>query len=250
MQSGSEASEEPDDSCDDPEIVKHMVDFFYLHDYLPSPEVEATASPSDSETEIQIVDFGPTARRRVPKKHVRAGSPVGESLTTIAPEAPTPETTVATPPSVHIVEHAKVFAIAVKYQVDGLRDLATAKFKHSVRASWDHDDFAHAISIVYTSTADNVPQLRDIVVDVIHDHFDTLKHKAEFESVVTSIPALAYALLKRVGTISGCTNGHKGQGATKYCMSCYTKFDICAACKPWKWCPCCKGNIDRLLSTA
>ena len=237
-----------------------MVEFFYHLDYFPNgecplPEAEddATATLSDSETEIQCFETGPTARRRVPKKRfraTRANSPVEESLTPIAPQAPTLETasaSVASPPSVYIIEHAKVFAMAVKYQVDGLRDLATVKFEQSVKASWNHDDFAHAVSVIYNSTADNVPQLRNIVVDVIHDHFDTLKHKAEFETVVTSIPALAYTLLKRVGTISGCTNGHKGQRATKFRMLCYTNFDICTGCKPWKFCPCCKGHFDGIL---
>jgi hypothetical protein len=231
-----------------------MVDFFYHLDYLPLPEVEAITSPSDSETEIEFVHSGPSERmRRVPKKKVQVGVLDGESLATIAPEVPAPEPvpdSVAAPQPVYIIEHAKVFAIAVKYQVDGLRNLAAMKFKQSVRASWDHDDFAHAISIVYNSTADNVSQLRDITIDIIHDHFDALKHKAEFESAVSSIPALAYALLKRVGTISGCTNGHKGERATKFCMGCYTTFDICAACKKWKWCPLCKKILDGLGSGA
>ena len=39
----------------------------------------------------------------------------------------------AKPPShAYIIEHAKVFAIAVNYQIDGLRNLAASKYKKAV----------------------------------------------------------------------------------------------------------------------
>lgn len=230
-----------------------MVEFFYHLDYLrttqpPSPEL------SDSEPEPELRrPFDTSGRRLVPQVRIRFDPPVGESLSQSAGGIPTPETapaSVAPPLSVHIIEHAKVFAIAVKYQVNGLRKLATSKFKQAARVSWDHDDFTQAISVVYNSTADDVPELRNIFIDVIHDRFDTLKQKSEFEAVVTSIPALAFTLLKRVGTISGCANGHKGKGTTKFCMGCHTQFDICTACRPWTWCPCCQVKIDGMFSRA
>jgi hypothetical protein len=75
---------------------------------------------------------------------------------------------------VHLIEHAKVFAIAIKYQADGLLELAVTRFKESMAIHWDHEDFAHAVHIVYHSTADDVMDLRTIVADTIHAHFDQL----------------------------------------------------------------------------
>lgn len=99
-----------------------------------------------------------------------------------------------------MLEHAKVFAMVVKYQVNGLRDLAVSKFAQAVKAGWDHENFANTIFTVYNSTTDDVKELREIVADTIFTHFDTLKKKEEIEAVVSSIGSLAYSLLKRSGT--------------------------------------------------
>jgi hypothetical protein len=196
-----------------------MVYFFYHFDYLPdaeppSPTVEDTATASDD-----------------------------EPITTQGSASATVQASVASPPRVHIIEHARVFAMAVKYQVDGLRALAAAKFKQSVKAHYTHDDFIHAISVVHTSTAEDVKELRNIVGDTIHDHYDTLDLDPEFGDVVCGIPRLAYGLLSRVGTISGCANGHSGLMNTETCKHCHTKYDFCESCPTWIWCPGCGNKL-------
>lgn len=155
----------------------------------------------------------------------------------------TASASVTSQPQVHILVHARVFAMAVKYQVDGLRELAAAKFKESVKAHWSHDEFVHAISVVHTSTADDVKVLRNIVADTIHDHFDELKLDENFETAVCGMPALAYELLSRVGTISGCTNGHSGLMRTEVCRQCHSEFDACEYCPTWVWCPGCGTKL-------
>jgi len=85
----------------------------------------------------------------------------------------------------------------VKYQIDGLRDLAASKYKHVVTTCWNHEDFAHSVHVAFTSTVEEVTQLREIISDILHQHFDDLKDKAEIETVVCNIPRLAFALLKR-----------------------------------------------------
>jgi hypothetical protein len=247
IQSDSGASEEADDSCDDPEIVKLMMEFFYHLDYLPNGEPPSPdLSDSEPELEWKRYAFGPAAKRAVLKKKVRAASPVNESPSATAPQSPTlaaSSASVASQKRVYIIEHAKVFAMAVKYQVDGLRRLAAAKFKRSARANWNHDDFAHAISVVHNSTADDVPQLRKIVGDIIYEHFDTLKHKADIDALIRSIPLLAYGMLSRAGTIAGCANGHSGQMTATMCRYCQSKFDICEGCPAWTSCPCCREDM-------
>lgn len=114
------------------------------------------------------------------------------------------------PSRVYMIEHAKVFAIAVKFQIDGLRDLAALKFKQAATAYWSHDDFAHSVHIVFNSTAEEVTQLREIVSDILHQHFDDLEAKPEVEAVVCNTPRLAYALLKR--SRAGGKNGGFGFG--------------------------------------
>jgi hypothetical protein len=96
-----------------------------------------------------------------------------------------------------IIEHAKVFAIAVKYQINGLRDFAASKFKDAATAYWKHDDFAHSFYIAYGSTPEEVTELRETVLDIAHQHLDDLEHEPKFETAFCNIPGLAFALLKR-----------------------------------------------------
>ena len=111
---------EGDDVCDEPEIVKLMVEYFYHFDYLR--DTESLPEPSQSSA--------PTAR---PPSHG------------------------------YIIEHAKAFAIAVKYQIDGLRDLAASKYKEAVTTCWNHEDFAHSVFVAFNSTVEEVTQLREII---------------------------------------------------------------------------------------
>lgn len=121
--------------------------------------------------------------------------------------------------------------MAVKYQVNGLCDLAALKFKQSAMADRDHDDFAYAIAIVYNSTAEHILQLREIVADTIHEHFDVLKHKAPIETVVCDIPHLSYDLLKRDEVRTSCSYGHRQKFFVVECLCCEYKVDACDACK-------------------
>ena len=124
---------------------------------------------------------------------------------------------------VYLIEHAKVFAIAVKYQIDGLRDLAASKFEDAATAHWKHDDFAHAVHVAFNSTAEEVTQLREVVSDILHQHFDVLKDKPEVETVVCNIPRLAYALLKRSragGKIESLETGEQSQFTESTCDDC------------------------------
>ena len=112
------------------------------------------------------------------------------------------------PPNVknRIIEHAKVFAMAVKYQADGLRELAAAKFKTAVTTEgyWAHEDFPSAISIIYTSTSDDVLDLRQVVEDVLHRHFNTLKANEDMVAIIRGIEGLTYSLLDR-RSMSACS---------------------------------------------
>lgn len=137
------------------------------------------------------------------------------NLSRFSPRAP------ELPSNVYVIEHAKVFAIAVKYQIDGLRDLAASKFKEAATSYWNHDDFAHSIHIAFNSTAEEVTQLRKVVSDILHKHFDDLEDKPEVEAVVCNIPRLAYALLKR--SRAGGKNGSTAKGSYD-CIGCGGQF--------------------------
>ncbi|KAK4950766.1 hypothetical protein LTR10_010759 [Elasticomyces elasticus] len=97
--------------------------------------------------------------------------------------------------------HAKVYAVAVKYQVLSLQELATRKFIAAVAANWNHDSFPEAAHIVYTTTPDENRALRSEVVKTLLQH-RSLLDKPAVEGLVCGISGLAFELLKgsRQGT--------------------------------------------------
>ena len=232
-----------------------MFHYFYHLDYLPDaelpqPTMEAAATATDQKTEDLVSD----------KESMPA------SLTTEAPTPTTVSSSVTSQPRVYIIEHTKVFAIAVKYQVEGLRNLAIAKFKQSAKTHWDHEDFVHAIAIVHDPKLDDVPQLRVIVADILYEHFGAMKHRAEIETLICKTPSLSYAMFKRLKLLrpvktdshstmattnhvfsfepgSACIDGHSGEMSITVCQACHTKFDICEACQSWRWYPSCGKDM-------
>lgn len=158
-----------------------MVEYFYHFDYL---------------RDLSQVQSNETEGAR-PSKKSKTGLKTRAETTSVA--RPTSGNSNSQPLAerVFMIEHAKVFAMAVKYQVDGLKSLALAKFISSVTSHWNHEDFAHTIFVAFNSTAEDVTQLRDVVNNVLHEHFDELQNKAEIETVVCRLPRLTYGLLKR-----------------------------------------------------
>jgi hypothetical protein len=135
-----------------------------------------------------------------------------------------------------IITHASMFGLAVKYQVKELQHFAKCSFRHAAQTAWDSGAFLEAIDIAFTSTPEDVSDLRDIALDTIYDHFQTMMDKPEIEELCASHPKLTYGLLKRntdysqrylEATESECAVCHKTKrdarfspGLPKICVQC------------------------------
>ena len=106
-------------------------------------------------------------------------------------------------------EKQQLIIRTVKYQIAALKDLAAAKFQDAVKLNCNHDSFAEATYIVYTSTSDDETQLRECVEDAL-SKYDSLLDKPEVETVVREINELAFRLLKKA----------RSKSATACCLSC------------------------------
>lgn len=161
-----------------------MVQYFYHFDY-PNPSTAKTPAAK------QLPDAQSTLRDLLKMASEASNEKGHPSTDTTNPPA-------AKPPN-FLVGHVKVFAIAVKYQVDGLRHLAASKFKHETThgEAWKDEEFAQAISLVYSSTPDEVQELRVLAEEVLHAHFEELKHNKGIEEFMCNHPSLTFKLLKR-----------------------------------------------------
>jgi hypothetical protein len=140
-----------DEECDDPEIIKLMISSFYHLEYTCDTFLPANQTNKLHASSVQ--------------------TPTGSV------------------PSV--LTHAKVFAAAVKYQADGLREFAAEKLANTIRFFWNDKVFAEVITVVFYSTPEDVSTLRDIVIDTLYSHLDALKDKKDIQTVLSEIPRLA-----------------------------------------------------------
>jgi hypothetical protein len=203
-----EDDSDDEDACDDPEIFKLMIEYIYHFDYLRG------------------IDFGPAEN----KKRAQTGKPATSALG----DAAHPPQDLQT----WILEHAKVFAMAVKYRVAGLGGLAAAKFKEAVTVYWENPNFTCAISVVHHSTREEVTQLRDMVADILHAHTDVFKKDEHIEQLVYRIAGLAPALLKRsrhevkrTHDSANCISQHgKYLKRAHMCNTCKEEYLACSFC--------------------
>ncbi|KAF2004173.1 hypothetical protein P154DRAFT_552284 [Amniculicola lignicola CBS 123094] len=98
--------------------------------------------------------------------------------------------------------NAKLYEIADKYQVTGLKDLVKTKFTLACQHFWNTPSFPVAAHHVFTSTPDEDKGLRDIICNTISTHMQLL-NKPEIEAVMTECNGLAFGLLKQKSEAQG-----------------------------------------------
>ncbi|RYP10046.1 hypothetical protein DL764_000904 [Monosporascus ibericus] len=93
-----------------------------------------------------------------------------------------------------LVAHAKVYILADKCLISGLKALALRKFATSVREHIDVDDFVHAMQEVYNFTLENDKGLRDVIVSTLCKRRYLLDQK-EVQVVLKDLGAVTYDLV-------------------------------------------------------
>lgn len=97
-----------------------------------------------------------------------------------------------TPP---LVIHARVYALAEKYGIYGLKTLAREKFESLVSDKWDESDFLEATEEVYTTTVDNDRGLRNIILQSFRK-WPELASSPDVQNTVQHVPPLAFDLYR------------------------------------------------------
>jgi hypothetical protein len=97
----------------------------------------------------------------------------------------------------YLLTHARVYAIAEKYGIKGLKTLARSKFAAQIAQHFCSNEFAPSLAEVYESTVDSDRGLRDIVIQTFRSHPD-IATRDDVEDVVRQTPGLAWELF-RVG---------------------------------------------------
>ncbi|KAI1565505.1 hypothetical protein Ptr902_00404 [Pyrenophora tritici-repentis] len=95
----------------------------------------------------------------------------------------------------HLVTHAKVYAIAEKYGIAGLKALARSKFADQIELHLNSVEFPEACQEAYESTFHTDRGLRDIIVQTFRAN-PSLSLRPDVEMVVRETPGLAFELFR------------------------------------------------------
>ncbi|KAF2085501.1 hypothetical protein K490DRAFT_67657 [Saccharata proteae CBS 121410] len=222
-------------SEDDAEAVEHMIHYFYHLDYLSKAKSRRSTAPSSPMSPTSPV-IRRTSRRRPKKLNLAlVEDPLlaQAALSPIAIATPqTPPSPIASPVTMdakipphdwvedspdddvdssdydddeaecdadqpHLVLHAKVYAIAEKYGITGLKALAKRKYAAQLEQHWIDAEFADSIQEVYETTIDTDRGLRDLVIQAFREHPELARRK-DVEFIVKDTPGIAWELF-RVG---------------------------------------------------
>ncbi|ORY18152.1 hypothetical protein BCR34DRAFT_360429 [Clohesyomyces aquaticus] len=213
---------------DDPEAVEHMVNYLYHLDYLKKPLSRRSSQRSSRPS-------SPTSRRQRSKKlnlaliedpllatmaaaNQSARDPMtppdeqanhfDDSLDSAKfPDTPLEEAfqedpfeAVETEPETavekaHLLTHAKVYAIAEKYAISGLKALARKKFAQQIEVHLSSPEFPEACQEAYETTVDSDRGLRDVIIQTFRANPDLTLRK-DVELAVRETPSLAFELFR------------------------------------------------------
>ncbi|KAF2440001.1 hypothetical protein P171DRAFT_116216 [Karstenula rhodostoma CBS 690.94] len=217
-------------SQDDPEAVEHMVHYFYHLDYLNKPLSRRSSQRSARSTSPRTPCF-PTRRRSKKSKLALIEDPLLAMLSaaTPAPSVPRmeqpddqdildvsaklPDTPMqdqftddpfeyvyntepkADVEQTHLVTHAKVYAIAEKYGIVGLKSLSRKKFSDQIQTHLDSEELPEACQEAYESTVDTDRGLRDIIIQAFRSN-PGLSSRKDVEVILRETPGLAFELFR------------------------------------------------------
>jgi hypothetical protein len=172
-----------EDSNEDPLKLLGTNETAQMHDIAPA-EAEWEEEPTDAPGD-EIWGFG-TKKSKKDKKKKKSRPWTDEAM----PDNYS-DVGIAVP---NLIVHAQVYALAEKYSVDGLKELALEKFEKEVESHWNTDDFLQAAEVVYTSTVESDRGMRDIVLRTFYRHHSLLG-KREGKDVVKNVENIAYDLV-------------------------------------------------------
>jgi len=211
-------------SEDDAEAVEHMIHYFYHMDYLSKKPLSRRSSQRSNQ---------PTSLRRkqTPSRKLTldpSEDPLLALVAAAAPLTPPPNEPTfqnvdasaklaATPmvdqiledddlesvesepeseiQSAHLVAHAKVYAIAEKYGIAGLKALARSKFVDQINLHLASPEFPEACQEAYESTFHSDRGLRDVIIQAFRAN-PSLSLRPDVEMMVRETPGLAFELFR------------------------------------------------------
>ena len=113
-----------------------------------------------------------------------------------------PEFNNVTLDELELLKHPRVWSLADRFGIDGLKELACAKFRSQLQQLWTSDTLPDCIREVYRTTPENNNQLRGAVMGVVKEHYKDLYQKASFQEVYCEVNEFTKDLVKLLVELS------------------------------------------------
>jgi len=157
--------------------------------YTPDTPVSPVTPPKDGSESLDSstkVPRSPTRRRAQTPPLIQDGESDDESYDE---EEDLPED------QANLMIHARVYALAEKYDIPSLKHIAKQKLEMAMACNYDSPDLPLAIEEVYCSTIDTDRGLRDIVCEAFRCH-PQLASTPDVRQAISELPSLALDLFK------------------------------------------------------
>ena len=156
--------------------------------YTPESSTPLPTSPIERRDSLDLPEGklrSPTTRSKTPPLESDSGSDYDSPIEEDEP----------TQSESHLLMHTRVYALAEKYDIPSLKQLAKRKFEMEMACYYDSPEFAETIEEVYCSTIDSDRGLRDIVLEAFKSH-PQLANTQDVFGVIKDTPSLALDLFK------------------------------------------------------
>ena len=167
---------------DDSQTVKRMLFYLYTQDY---PDYDV---PSMSAKNVAVDCYIPPHLRHKTSTTIEEVTDRSANL-----ELSNSATTTHDP---RMLNNVLVYAVADKYDIPDLKDLAKAKFQSLARSKWPHDDFYALAERVFSTTPDSDMGLRQIVLDICKEHLENILRNEGSRASFLEIPAIGAVVLR------------------------------------------------------
>ncbi|ESZ96608.1 hypothetical protein SBOR_2975 [Sclerotinia borealis F-4128] len=167
-----------DQKASEPEIPDDASQLGIEHEIAELPPNSPSPSPPPS-PEPDIDEWGEVIQR--------PETPPGDSIHDDNP--------ISAPST--LLFNAKVYIIADKYMIPGLKPLANQKFVRSAEKNWNTPEFPAAVELLWENIPESDLLLRDSVIAATAPHLDPLLDRGEFVEFMTTHGDFAVGVMKR-----------------------------------------------------
>lgn len=159
---------------DDPQAVKRLLLYLYTLDY-----------PEEDDSDVPV-----TMDRSHPPRLFSAATE-GESILGTMSDS-LDGATLSDP---RMMNNVLVYAVAEKYDIPDLKDLAKSKFLTLATSKWPHVDLYAVLETIFSATPDGDMGLRQIILDICRQHVQDILKDDEARAAFLDIQAIKTVVL-------------------------------------------------------